>query len=175
MSMAINRTVDGTVVTKESEIRALTRQSFEGVESRTQQQFKDECDVNNIVAKYQRTGVVEHANRYQASYGDVSGYDFTEAQNLVAAVTQQFETLPSTERKAFGNDPAEYLAYVSDPANAEDAKSRGLLVTQPPAQEPSAASAQARGPEEGEARSGQSPSSSSEQPAGSQEGSEAAG
>ena len=36
-------------------------------ESLTQQQFKEECDVNHILAKYRKTNMITHLNKHQTT------------------------------------------------------------------------------------------------------------
>ncbi|AXL14418.1 internal scaffolding protein [Microviridae sp.] len=61
------------------------------------------------MAKYQKTGLIDHVQRYKGQYGDVSGADFKSAQDLVAEQKTIFYELPSSVRAEFDNDPAEYL------------------------------------------------------------------
>ena len=77
--------------------------------SLTEQHHKKACDINNIVAKYQKTGLVDHINRHEAKYGDVSGADFKAAQDLIAEQKTTFEELPSKVRAQFKNDVSRYL------------------------------------------------------------------
>lgn len=53
---------------------AYNRDSVEGITfnepSMAQQHFKDECDVNNILRKYESTGLVTHVANGTPSYGD---------------------------------------------------------------------------------------------------------
>ena len=77
--------------------------------SMTEQHHKKSCDINSIVAKYQKTGLVDHINKHQAKYGDVSGYNYKTAQDLVAEQKTIFYELPSQVRAEFENDPANYL------------------------------------------------------------------
>lgn len=101
---------------------------FTGQESRTKQQFKDECDINQIMAKYARTGVLPIPVNSRAVYGDYSTpFDFQEAQDLIIRAQQQFESLPSGLRNRFGNDPKNFLAFCSDPANKKEMGELGLL------------------------------------------------
>jgi len=97
--------------------------------SRTHQSMKDECDINRIMLKWQKTGVIEHANTYEGSYGDFSAItgDYHEHMNIVLAANEMFETLPSTVRKKFQNDPGQFLDFVSDDSNREEMISLGLL------------------------------------------------
>ena len=34
-------------------------------ESRTKQSFADQCEINNIINKFQATGAITHANKHQ--------------------------------------------------------------------------------------------------------------
>ena len=36
--------------------------------SLTKQSFTKECDINNIMKKYQKTGAIDHVNKHEASY-----------------------------------------------------------------------------------------------------------
>lgn len=96
-------------------------------ETRTKQSFKDECDINNIMAKYQRTGLVEAVNQRQPQYGDVSAIDFRTAMETVANAQEMFEAMPSSTRKRFGNSPASFLEFVQDPGNRAEAIKLGLM------------------------------------------------
>lgn len=90
------------------------------------QSFRGECDINNIMAKYQRTGVVSWLNSREPSSIDLTGYDFREAMDVVAHAKATFADLPSSVRKRFGNDPSEFLLFMDDSANAAEAIKLGL-------------------------------------------------
>jgi len=99
-----------------------------GGKARTMQQFKDECDVNVIMARYMATGVLpEDIDAGQRQYLDATGYDFQEAQNLIAGAASLFEQLPSKIRNRMDNDPAKLLAFLHDPANRAEAEEMGLI------------------------------------------------
>ncbi len=96
-------------------------------ESRTQQHMAAECDINNIVQRYMETGILDHTSRKKPSYGDVaSGMDFQEAMQTVTAAREMFGALPSSIRREFDNDPAKFLDFANDPANAEALVEMGL-------------------------------------------------
>ena len=80
-------------------------------ESATKQSFKDECDINNIMAKFEKTGVLEHVNNWEAEYGFIDGATFQDYQLQVAKAKTMFEELPAKTRERFGNDPAKFLDY----------------------------------------------------------------
>lgn len=94
---------------------------------RTKQAFKDECDVNKILARFQKTGVLDFVEKRQPQFGDVTGLDFQNAMNTVTEAQEMFDELPSKVRNRFDNDPAQLLDFLSDPANAGEAAKLGLI------------------------------------------------
>lgn len=100
--------------------------------SRTKQAMRDESNINFIVAKYQKTGMVEHLNKYQGDYAEFESIDYHEAMNLVVGAQQMFESLPSSVRSRFQNDPAQFLDFVGDGANATEMREMGLLKPERP-------------------------------------------
>lgn len=85
-------------------------------ESMTEQSHIPSCDIHNIMRRYEVTGIVEHLNKSQAFYDDVSNVpSFQEAMNIVAQVNAVFETLPAKVRDSFNNDPQAYLDWAQDP------------------------------------------------------------
>jgi len=94
--------------------------------SLTKQSFTKECDINNIVNKYQRTGALDHVNKHEASYGYASSDDFTASMEIVARGKTMFAELPSKIRTKFENDPAKFLEFVQDEKNKEEMQELGL-------------------------------------------------
>ena len=88
--------------------------------SMTKQNHRDECDVNMILAKFQKTGAMTHVNDNQPQYVEHTGMDFKEAMDVVSSSQELFDGLPSDIRTHFRNDPSEFLDYVNDPKNASD-------------------------------------------------------
>jgi len=95
--------------------------------SRTKQSFKDECDINKIVASYVKTGVVTHVADHKATYGFAPAVDFKEALDLVDKAETMFSELPSALRTKFKNDAGEFLAFVENPDNRSELALMGLL------------------------------------------------
>jgi phage internal scaffolding protein len=99
-------------------------------ESLTQQHFKEECDVINIIKRHDRNGIIEHVQRGQARYGDFSEVaDYREALDLVRDAQDEFMTIPSDIRKKFDNDPGKFYEFVSNPDNKEELKTMGFIET----------------------------------------------
>lgn len=108
---------------------------FEPDENQAKQSFKDECDINKIMAKFQKTGLINHYASHAPQYGDIPAIDYHEALNIVATAESMFEELPSEARKKFENDPEKFLEFVQNPANSEELAKLGLAHSIPEAVE----------------------------------------
>lgn len=97
---------------------------------RTKQAGKDACDINKIMHRYIKQGVIEHVNKNEGQYLENTGIDFREALELVANARDTFAELPSQVRAQFDNDPARFMDYVQNPANVELLK-KGLAEPEP--------------------------------------------
>lgn len=107
--------------------------AFESVEpTLTQQQFKDEADINNLVDRFLRTGEIPPVDA-RAMYGDFvdAPQSYQEALDAVFAAQEGFDALPSKTRQRFNNDPLELLSFLADPANVEEAIDLGLMEPKP--------------------------------------------
>lgn len=95
---------------------------------RTQQEFKDECDINLIMKDALRTGTIRSRSD-MARYGDFSaGIDYREAQDVLIAAQSQFASLPSELRDRFKNDPAKFLDWIHDSkTDLEEVQKYGML------------------------------------------------
>ena len=84
-------------------------------ESLTQKHFKKETDVNNIVARYNQSGIDPYADRIgNQNFGYASSKSFTEAMQETARVQTAFNELPSQARQHFQNDPARWLDALAE-------------------------------------------------------------
>ena len=101
-------------------------------DSRTHQSFAAECDINNIMKKYEKTGLITHVKEYGRRYGDFLGApDYHTACNQVREAEEMFLTVPASVRAKFGNDPAQFLAFVQDEENRDAMREMGLLDERP--------------------------------------------
>ena len=96
------------------------------LDARVEQCHKDECDINKIIAKYDRTGVLTHVNNFEARYEDLTGLDYQTMLNTVANANSMFEGLPSEIRNQFANDPAKFISFMDDENNNEQMYEMGL-------------------------------------------------
>jgi len=104
-------------------------------DGQTKQSFKDECDINSIVKKALRNGLLPDGN-VNPIYGDFSDVKtYQEGLNVVLRAETQFNALPAHVRSKFQNDPAQFLEFATDPKNSEEMISLGLA-TRPVVPEP---------------------------------------
>lgn len=100
-------------------------------ESRTQQSFRGECDINEIVRRFGITGKLPEDLRVPVS-GDFTGIvDFKTALDAVVQAEADFMTLPAETRARFQNDPQQLLSFLDDDKNREEAVRLGLVSAPP--------------------------------------------
>jgi len=98
-----------------------------GSESMTEQCHADECNINNILRRYDKTGMLTHVNNAIADYGDFSEVnEYKTSLNKIIQAQEAFENLPSAVRKKFGFDPGNYLEFVTNSENKEEMIKLGL-------------------------------------------------
>lgn len=120
-----------------------------------QQQFKDDCDINSIMRRFQKTGAIDHVSTYQPEYGFATPLSLHEALNIVARADRMFADLPSSLRRRFNGDAKELLEFVQNPDNEAEAEELGLaLSTEAQAEADSRRAAQAAPEPPGAANTG---------------------
>lgn len=102
-----------------------------------EQHHKDSCDINNIVNKYMKHGVVPADRSAFAQYGDFSQVkSFGEMMVKMREASQSFMTLPAEVRAHFENDAARFLDAFSDPNQQKYLLDHGILQKKIPEQDP---------------------------------------
>jgi len=99
--------------------------------SLTQQHFKDDCDINNIINKYEKTGQLPLSNKV-GRYADYS--ELTDYQGMLQTIQDAqdaFMELPALIRSKFRNNPGEMINFLQNPNNREEAIKLGLVNPQP--------------------------------------------
>lgn len=96
---------------------------------KTRQAMKDEVDINRIMARYVKTGMIAHVATKSPEYLDVSDVsDYRDAVEQVRLTNVFFMKLPAKVRARFNHDPAEFLDFVTAPGNKAEAEELGLIV-----------------------------------------------
>ena len=94
---------------------------------KTRQSEKDSCDVNKIMERYEKTGIIPSAQE-DMFYADVSQVgDYRDALERVEMANEYFMRLPARIREKFDNEPAAFLDFCSDPANKGELQELGLI------------------------------------------------
>jgi phage internal scaffolding protein len=95
--------------------------------SLTQQHFKDETDINNILRQFNITGILPES-ALSPRYGDFTGIvDYHSALNAVIAAEDGFMALPADLRARFENDPENLINFLNDESNKDEAIKLGLV------------------------------------------------
>ena len=99
---------------------------FDGDPGYTKQEFKEECDINVIMSKYTKFGVMPPIQEGQ--WGDFTNVpDLLEAQQIVQRAAEDFSELSSAVRERFSNDPVKLMSFLSDDKNRDEAIKLGLI------------------------------------------------
>lgn len=104
----------------------------------TKQSFKDECDINNIMKKYEQTGElpISFMQREQ-QFGDFSEVPtYQEACEVVLKANNAFESLPTEVRKRFNNDVNQFMEFMENPENVDEMIKLGLAIKREPELKP---------------------------------------
>lgn len=107
--------------------------------TRAHQQYKEQCDVNNIIAKYKKTGTVTHVrNKVSGVYADLTNFpSYEEAMQTIVRANHAFLEVPAKIRARFNNDPQAMIDFLTNPENDKEAIELGLKNPPPPPTSPS--------------------------------------
>lgn len=110
-----------------------------GGESMVRSDFADECDINQIVARYARGGQLPLTTA-DARFGDVSEVsDYKSALDFVFAAKDRIADLPDKAREQFVGDPEAYWQRLDAAEDRDALVELGLveaLVVEPPVVDP---------------------------------------
>lgn len=93
----------------------------------TRQEFKEESDINFMLKRF---GVAAKMPRplTPPEWGDFTAVnDFEDAMHQLTEAQQNFMTLPAELRDRFDNDPHDFLEFVQDDQNYDEAAELGLV------------------------------------------------
>lgn len=117
------------VITKDKNGVVIKVQSNNGTETRTDQSYKQQTDINYIMRKFRAVGIGMNNLPIQNKgvYGDFTKVkDYQSALNSVINAQKSFDKLPSNIRKRFSNDPAQLLEFLEDPKNIKEGIELGI-------------------------------------------------
>jgi len=102
--------------------------------TKTQQQFKDEVDLNVMMKRMGVTGKdMPAAPQDPRFYGDfTSTFDFRDSLDKTREAADRFNALPAEIRRKFDNNPLYLHDWIMDTTNHEQAVELGLLKKRTP-------------------------------------------
>lgn len=98
--------------------------------TKTIQEPKDACDINNIVDLYCRQGRAAELLTIQPWQGeDLSMVpdNYMDCLEFIQCVQEDFDNLPASVRKEVGNNPLGMLHWIMNPANKERGVELGIF------------------------------------------------
>ena len=93
----------------------------------TEQAHKDYCDINKIIDRFDRDGIIKHVSRFEGKFGDLTGADFKTMMDQITGAQNLFDDLPVDIRNRFENSPAKLLSFMDDPNNRKEAIELGMI------------------------------------------------
>ena len=97
-------------------------------EVRTEQSHRDACDVNKLVARYEKTGVLPQVADRKCWYGDFSNVkDYQVALNQLNNAQILFDNLSVKVRNRFDNDVSKLLSFLDKKSNLAEAIELGII------------------------------------------------
>ena len=93
-----------------------------------EQHHSDDTLIQNILKRYDKTGVFYHVNQAQATYQDNTEFnEYADMYNKVEAAKANFLKIPAEIRAKFNNDPGQFLEFVNNDQNIEEMYEMGLM------------------------------------------------
>lgn len=86
----------------------------------TKQSFKDECDINHIVSRFQTTGNLPFNNMSDPQYGFAPEIDFKTALDLTKSLQTEFSNLSDEKKDFFEHDFRNYGEFLNEYAESPE-------------------------------------------------------
>lgn len=99
---------------------------------RTQQSFTDECNINSIMQRFQKTKTLTHIRDSLPTYADFAdAQSYEESMKVIASANSSFQELPANIRERFENDPGQFVDFIDElgenDMHEEEAADMGLI------------------------------------------------
>lgn len=105
---------------------------FTGDKGRTVQADRDDADINKIIARLEKGGMVNRLSLREPFYGDVSEFgDLADSIMKVQKAKALFEDYDASLRERFDNDPVKFVEFFEDEKNLPEAIELGLALPKP--------------------------------------------
>lgn len=103
------------------------RKEVNNAPSMTRQEFAAECDINVLMAHYEKNAVLPPQSQKVPQYFDASEVpDFRDALDMARQAEEAFMRVPAQLRKELDNDVYRFVEFAQDPENLEVMRKYGL-------------------------------------------------
>lgn len=101
---------------------------FSDSPSLTRTEFAEECDINVLMARYEKTGILpSNMNGNVPQFLDVTDIpDYRTTLDMLNDASAAFMALPAQVRKEFDNDALKFVEFARDPENLPQMRTWGL-------------------------------------------------
>jgi len=110
-----------------------------GPETKTQQQFRDEVDINTIVERFGQSGELPPTMQFPEAQEFAETFDFQTSMNVIRKAEESFAELPAKARARFQNNPQQFMEFIHNEENIDEAVKLGLVTKRKPPEEPTKA------------------------------------
>lgn len=101
-------------------------------DGRTRQEYADDCDINILLARYEKAGIFDLYDAREKQYFDASNVpDLQESLTVMRQAETAFMSLPATVRREFDNDPLRFVLFAQDEANIDKMREWKLAAPAP--------------------------------------------
>lgn len=102
---------------------------FKGDKGFTVQADRDDADINKIIARYMKSGVLPPSNKGEPFYGDVTEFSgLADSLIKIHEADRLFMTYPAEIRERFDNDKVKFIQFLENPDNRDEAIDLGLIL-----------------------------------------------
>lgn len=115
------------IIIKDKDGNVVKVKSIQFNPSKTNQDFSQEVEINNIMDRFTKHGIVPTAKSQPGVYNDFTQYsDLMDALNKIKSAEETFYALNKKLQNRFGN-PEELAKYLLDEKNYEEAVKLGIF------------------------------------------------
>lgn len=101
---------------------------FAGDKGFTVQSDRADADINTIIARYLKTGVIPPSTKGEPFYGDVSEFSgLADSLIKIQEADRLFMSYPAAIRERFDNDKVNFIEFLENPDNRDEAIELGLI------------------------------------------------
>lgn len=98
----------------------------------TVQADTDQADINKIIARFEKAGMMDQLNKGEPFYGDVSDFDgLQDAYIKVQEAEKLFMKMDARIRSRFDNDAVKLVRFLEDERNYDEAVVLGIVTPKP--------------------------------------------